>query len=91
MLLERGLHGVQPAGPGDALDGGDAGTFELNRQQRAGFCGLAVEVDRAGPALAGVAADVGAGELQLLAQEVDQERARIDRGRDLPTVHGEAD
>jgi hypothetical protein len=35
-------------------------------------------VDHACAALAGVAADVGAGQIEVLAQELDQERARSD-------------
>ena len=40
----------------------------------------AVEMHDAGAALAGVAADVRAGEPQVLAQELHQQRARIDVG-----------
>jgi hypothetical protein len=39
-------------------------------------------MDDAGAALRGVAADVGAREPQVLAQELDQERAGIDIGGD---------
>ena len=42
----------------------------------------------AGAALAGVAADVRAGEAQVLAQELHQQRARIDLGADALAVHG---
>ena len=35
-------------------------------------------MDHAGAALAGVAADVGAGQIEVLAKKVDQKRARLD-------------
>ena len=35
-------------------------------------------MDHAGPALAGVAADVGAGQIEVLAKKFDQKRARLD-------------
>ena len=49
-------------------------------ERRAGLDRLAVDVDDAGAALRGVAADMGAGEAQVFAQELDQQRARIDIG-----------
>ena len=42
------------------------------------FDAAAVEQHRAGAALAGVAADVGAGQIQLFAKEVDEQCARLD-------------
>ena len=44
----------------------------------------AVDVDGARAALAGVAADVRAGEPQVVAQELDEQRARVDVGVDRP-------
>src|SRR5947209_13960289 len=41
----------------------------------------------AGAALAGVAADMRAGEAQILAQELNEQRARIDIRRTLTAVH----
>ena len=53
-------------------------------QHRAGLGGPAVEMDDAGAALAGVAADVRAGQAQVLAQVLHEQRARIDVGADAP-------
>ena len=40
--------------------------------------GLAVDVDGAGAALAGVAADVGAGQVEVLAEDLDEQPSRLD-------------
>src|SRR5207248_4244557 len=61
-----------------AFDGGDGATFGLDGEQRAGLHCLAVEQDGAGPALAGVAADVGAGKAEHVAEEVDEQDAGLD-------------
>ena len=50
----------------------------LDGEARARFHGDAVEEHRAGAALAGVAADLGAGEPGELADEVHEQRARLD-------------
>src|ERR1700685_1838258 len=50
------------------LDGQHSGAFELQRQHGARLGRLAVDVDDAGAALRGVAADMGAGEPQGFAQ-----------------------
>jgi len=47
-------------------------TVDLQRKHRATLCRLAVDMDHAGPALAGIAADVGAGKPQLIAQELNE-------------------
>ncbi len=49
-------------------------------EHRAGFDGAAVHMDDAGAALAGVAADMRAGQVQMLAQEIDEQRAVFDFG-----------
>jgi hypothetical protein len=75
IVAEGFLHRVQLVSVGDALDRQDVGALALHREDRAGFDGLAVDVDDAGAALAGVAADMRAGEAQLLAQQLDQQGA----------------
>ena len=45
-------------------------------------------MDDAGAALAGVAADMRAGEAEILAQELNQQRARLDVAGDRLAVHG---
>ena len=54
------------------------GAVALHREMGAALHRAAVEVDGAGAAVAGLAADVRAGEVAFLAQEVDQQRARLD-------------
>ena len=55
------------------------GALRLQREHRARLHRAAVQVHGAGAALRGVAADVRAGQLQLLADQLDQQRARVDR------------
>ena len=53
----------------------------LRRQHGAGLHGAAVDMHRAAAALAGIAADVGAGEAEMVAQQIDQQRAVFDLAR----------
>src|SRR3546814_3542080 len=55
------------------------GAVGLHRQQRTGLGGVAVDVDDAGAALAGVAADMGPGQAQVLAQELNEQSAGLDQ------------
>ena len=94
VLLERRLHRVQRAvGLRHALDGHDVGALGLHGDDRAALDGLAVHEHGAGAALRGVAADVRAGEPQVLADEGDEQRARLDfgRGRLAVDLHGYLD
>ena len=59
---------------------GDLGALALEREHGAGLDGDAVDMHDAGAALGGVAADMRAGEPQVLAQELHQQRARFDSG-----------
>src|SRR3546814_14647465 len=72
-----------------ALDRGDLGAVGLHRQQRTGLGGVAVDVDDAGAALAGVAADMGPGQAQVLAQELNEKSAGLDLARHLLAVRSE--
>ena len=63
---------------GQAFDAGDAPALGLQRQHRAALHRLAVEQHGAGAALAGVAADMGAGQAELLAQHFDQQALGVD-------------
>ena len=58
-----------------ALDGRDLGAVGLHRQHQARARGLAVHQHRAGAADAVLAADVRAGEREVLPQEVDEQLA----------------
>jgi hypothetical protein len=53
------------------------------------FTGVVVDVHGARAALRGVAADVRAGETQVVAQQLDQQRPRVDRGVDGLAVDGQ--
>ena len=78
LLPEAFLQRVQLAVLGQTLDRGDLGAVGLDGEDRAGLDAAAVDQHRARAALARVAADVRAGQQQLLAQEVDEEQARLD-------------
>src|SRR5262249_50276558 len=52
-----------------------------------GFHRHAVDIDGAGTAMGGLTADMGTGHLQILADEMHQQRARLDEAFDLGAVH----
>src|SRR5207244_5522538 len=64
--------------------------FGLCRKNRARLHVAAVQLNRAGAALARIAPDMGAGEAQMLAQKVNQQGARLDRRFMLYTIYGDA-
>ncbi len=87
MLAEHLLHRMQGAvGRGEALDRQDAGAVRLQRKLGAGFHRDPVDMHHAGAALAGVAADMGAGETELLTQQFDKQGASFDLYRMLLAV-----
>ncbi len=92
VLAEHLLHGMQRAvRGGQALDGGDRAALRLHGQHGAALHAVAVDMDDARAALAGVAADMGAGQAQLLAQQLHQQRAAFDLDRVWRAVHRQAD
>src|SRR6478752_1455675 len=78
LLPERLLQRMEAVAGGEALDRRDAAAVRLDREHRAALHGVAVDVDGAGAALARVAADVGAGELEVLPNELDEEASGLD-------------
>ena len=88
-LLERRLQVGDFAGIRQALDGLDLGAVALHRQHQAAAHDLAVHPHGAGAADAVLAADMAAGERQILAQEIDQRLARLDALSDALAVDGE--
>src|SRR5262245_2509472 len=86
LLPEGFLEGVELA-VGQALDRGHARPVRLDGEHRAGLHGLTVQEHRARPALARVAADVGAGEPQRFAQEVNEELPGLDLAGFPGAVH----
>src|SRR5271163_241716 len=91
IVLERLLHRVQLAAGGEALDRRHLGVLAARGQNGAGLDRPAVEMDDAGAALRRVAADMGAGQAQVLAQELDEQRSRIEIGRHMPAVYRHRD
>ena len=88
MLAEGFLHRMQRrAVGGQALDGLDLVAVGHDRERGAGLHRLAVEMHDAGAALRGVAADMGARQPQIFAQELDQQGAGVDIGVDGVAVH----
>src|SRR5205814_766754 len=73
------LHRMQCAILGQTLDRGDLGAVRLHRQQRAGFHRLAIEQDSAGAAKTRLTSDMSARQLALVTEEMDEERAWLDR------------
>jgi hypothetical protein len=90
-VAKRRLHRVQLVALGDALDGGDAGASRLAGKHGARFHRAAVDMHDAGAALAGIAADMGAGEIEVIAQEMDEQRPILHVDRDGPAVHRQRD
>src|SRR4051794_26866269 len=88
-LLEHGLQVRDLARVRQPLDCLDARALRLHGEHEAAAHDLAVEPDRARPAHSLLAADVRAGELKLLAQEVRQMSPRQDASLDGLAVHGE--
>ncbi len=92
MLAERLLHRMQRrAVGGQPLDGLDLVAVGHDRERGAGLHRLAVEMHDAGAALRGVAADMGAGQAQILAQKLHQQGAGVDIGVDGAAVHDQGD
>ncbi len=98
VVLAKGLLQRMEAavGPGNSLDGHDFRVVRLGHEHGAGLDRLAVEINGAGPAVAGVAADMRAGQRKLLAQQMDEQhawlgerldRAPIDRQFDMHLGH----
>src|SRR5262245_52073049 len=91
LLHEALLDGVELAVLLETLDRPDVASVGLHGQHRAGLHGNAVEEHRAGAAMRGVAADVGPREAEALAQQLDQEQARLHRGFPAGAVDVERD
>jgi hypothetical protein len=93
VLDELALEGVQFALVGHALDGGDLLVLRLDAQHQAGADQHAVDDDRAGAAVAGAAAFLGAGQPEAIAQAVEQGLARVgeELGRLAVDVGGDVD
>ena len=78
MVDERLLQRMQRAVRRQALDGGDLGAVLHDRERQAGIDPPPVDQHRAGAALAVIAALLGAGQVEMVAQRVEQRRPRRD-------------
>src|SRR5437867_765450 len=76
---------------GHSLDGLDARAVALHREHQAAAHDHAIDAHRAGATDAVLAADMAAGEAQVLAQEINQRLARIDVLAHLLAVDGQSD
>ena len=91
LVPERLLERVERGAIGHAFDGLDLVAIRLDREDGARLGALAVEVDRAGAAVARVAADVRAGQAERVAQEVDEQETGFDVRLLGRPVDGDAD
>src|SRR5690606_13870908 len=74
LLVEGPLHGVPVPVARQALDRHDLAAVGLDGEHRAALDALAVHEDRAGAAVAGVAADRRAGLPEVIPEEMDEEQ-----------------
>src|ERR671930_2438621 len=88
-LPERLLERMQLAALRQALDRRDLAAVRLDGQHGAGLHGVPVEVDRAGSAHRRVAADLRAGQPDVVAEEIDEQRPRLDLRLVPDAVDGE--
>ena len=84
---ERGLHGMHLVGRAETFDGRDAVAFVHHREREAGVDAASVDDHRAGATLAVIATFLGAGEVQVVAQRVEQRGARVELERVRFAVH----
>jgi len=76
---------------GEPLDRGELAAVKLHRKEQAGAHRVTIEQHGAGAADAVLAADVGTGEPELVAQEVAQQQARLDAALVQPAVDPDLD
>src|SRR5678816_4731609 len=80
VLMEGRLDRMQGAVAGcEAFDGRDRRTVGHDGEHRAGFDRLSIDIDGAGAALRRVAADVGSGQTEIVAEKMNEKLARFDR------------
>ena len=92
MLDECGLERVQVIRVGrEILHGPHGRPIRLHCEDRARLHGASIEMDRARAALRGIATDLRTGQVQVVADDVDEQPSRLDIERDGPTVDGEPD
>ena len=88
LLPEPFLQRVQLAVLGETFDRRHRRAVRLDGEYGAGLGAAPVHQHRAGAALAGVATHVGAGEVEVFAQEMDEQGTWLDVGRAHLAVDG---
>src|ERR687888_802740 len=88
-LPEGLLQRMELAALREALDRRDLAAVGLDREHGAGLHRVPVEMDRAGAAERRVAADLRPGEAEVVAEEVDEQRPRLDLRLVPDAVDGE--
>src|SRR5687767_2218586 len=91
MLAERLLKRIEPVAVGETLHGLDLAPVYLRREQQTRAHGGAVEHDRARAADAVLAPEMGAGEVEVVPEEVGQGLPYLDRPLVHASVHGDPD
>src|SRR6266566_352474 len=91
LVPESLLDRVELITLGHAFDGRKAAAVRLDGEHRAALDRLAVDVDRAGAALAGVAADVRSGQTHDIPEVVHEQQPRFDLVLVLAPVDGNSD
>ena len=91
MAQEGGLQRGQGAAIGEGFHRFDGAAIGLAHRHQTGADLLAIEQHGAGAAIAGVAADFGAGEAELVAQEIRQAQHGIAGPEQVGAVDGEFD
>src|SRR5439155_12752330 len=94
ILMKRLLHGMQrvrTTRPRQAFDRRQRAAVEHRREQGAALHRLAIEQHDTGTALASVAPDMRSREIEVLAQQVGDQRRGLDVNRPRPAVERETD
>ncbi len=90
MLPKRLLHGMQVLPVGEPFNRRDFRAVCSGGQHRARLDRLAVHEDDTCTALTCVASDMRPGQAQILAQELHKQLSRLHLGRNIPSVHFQA-
>jgi hypothetical protein len=90
LSLEGLLQWVQLLAPSQSLYRSDLGAVTLHRQQQTTAYSLAVKENGTGTTDPVLAAKMGTGQIQLVAQKICQAAAGFNRALDCLTVHPEA-
>ena len=85
MLDERRLHRMQLVAVRETFDRRDLVAFVRDREAEAGINAPAIHEDGARTALAVIATFLRTGEMQMLAQRIEQRDARIEFQREIPS------